>query len=638
MIDASMAFDHLSRQWVWALAGACWRGGIVLGFACAVSLLPLRWPARLQCWLWRAGYLSLFVALCWTMPIDLPLYRQPAARPAGAPPAMFASVPAEPAPQMAEARSVVHDFPAVSSPTPTTPSAAPAPKLAFHPLLHELLFVAWTAVALIQLARLGRAWMAAGRLRKSATAISQVLIKSIASELAQRLGLKRPPLLLAGQTASGPLLLGLRRPAILLPAALLDSCDPDQIRLLLAHELAHLRRRDLLWNWLPAVGGVFFGFHPLVWIARRQWQAAQEMACDEAAIAITQAPAAHYGRMLLFVASQSQPCAAALAGVGAAESRHNLKRRLSAMKHLPNWSRRRLAFAGLVVTLFAVLSIVPWRVVAQEPPPSSAKPSAAPLAPRLPATGPAAATPLGAPSEYQGRIIANTVNLTAPIDGTIQEIKFDDGQPVEKGQVLVQFDDRRQKALLVEAEVKLQTAASKLQLLQAAGASSVSAAALEDAKAAMQMAKAEVEVRQQDVAVTHVMAPFAGRVGIAKAGVGQTLRQGDSITTLVETGAPKVEFDLPESMLGRVRKGQKVRVGFNSRDEVICQGNVYFIAPEVDSNTGTITLRATIKGDADQLIPGRFCIVSLESSPSASEPSSSRSAAPAEPSRLKGSD
>ena len=213
-----------------------------------------------------------------------------------------------------------------------------------------------------------------------------------------------------------------------------------------------------------------------------------------------------------------------------------------------------------------------------------------------------------------GHIIANTVSLTAPIDGTIQEIKFDDGQSVDKGQLLVQFNDQRQKALLAEAEVKLRGAASKLRLFEEA-VNDVSKADLEDAKAAVETGQAELAVRQSDLAACRVLAPFAGRMGIANASPGQTLRQGDSIATLVETGSPKVEFQLPEFLLGKVHRGQSVRVWLpSSRDHPMGEGTIYYIAPQVNSNSGTFTVRANLTGDAEQLVPGRACRVAVEAS------------------------
>ena len=116
------------------------------------------------------------------------------------------------------------------------------------------------------------------------------------ADLASQQCLSRPPPLMRADGIVSPLLLGVRRPAVVLPASLPARCPPGELRLMLAHELAHLRRRDLLWNVLPAAAQAVFWFHPFVWLARREWRLAQEVACDEAAVAATGSRPADYAR------------------------------------------------------------------------------------------------------------------------------------------------------------------------------------------------------------------------------------------------------------------------------------------------------------------------------------------------------
>src|SRR5208282_5737717 len=113
-------------------------------------------------------------------------------------------------------------------------------------------------------------------------------------ELCQWLGLRCRPLLLASAEVRCPLLLGVCRPAVVLPDFLAKGGDIAGLRLILAHELAHCRRRDLLWAWLPAVAEFLFFFHPLVWLARREIRLAQEVACDALAVGSTSASPAVY--------------------------------------------------------------------------------------------------------------------------------------------------------------------------------------------------------------------------------------------------------------------------------------------------------------------------------------------------------
>jgi beta-lactamase regulating signal transducer with metallopeptidase domain len=69
-----------------------------------------------------------------------------------------------------------------------------------------------------------------------------------------------------------PWLEGIHAPAIIFPRSLLAACSRRELRLMLAHELAHLKRRDLQWGWLATAAHALFFFHPLVWIAGGEWR------------------------------------------------------------------------------------------------------------------------------------------------------------------------------------------------------------------------------------------------------------------------------------------------------------------------------------------------------------------------------
>src|SRR5262249_56830663 len=106
---------------------------------------------------------------------------------------------------------------------------------------------------------------------------------------------------------AGPLVAGWARPELALPAALIAALGPEERRMVLAHELAHLKRRDLAWAWLPLGARLLFFFHPLVWLAEIHWRLAQEIACGELALRVTRSPARCYGELLLKVARRRAP-------------------------------------------------------------------------------------------------------------------------------------------------------------------------------------------------------------------------------------------------------------------------------------------------------------------------------------------
>ena len=90
-----------------------------------------------------------------------------------------------------------------------------------------------------------------------------------------------------------PSVIGLMRPLILLPIAALSSLSPGQVEALLAHELAHIRRRDYAVNLLQTVAETLLFFHPAVWWVSSRIREAREHCCDDVAVEVCGEPAAY---------------------------------------------------------------------------------------------------------------------------------------------------------------------------------------------------------------------------------------------------------------------------------------------------------------------------------------------------------
>ncbi|HXJ43211.1 MAG TPA: M56 family metallopeptidase, partial [Bryobacteraceae bacterium] len=103
----------------------------------------------------------------------------------------------------------------------------------------------------------------------------------------------------------GPLVTGIRRPAILLPEDSL-TWQPARRRAVLAHELAHVRRRDPAILFLAHTATVIYWFHPLCWLAAARLRVESERACDDAALRIGLRPSG-YAEQLLDLARLFNP-------------------------------------------------------------------------------------------------------------------------------------------------------------------------------------------------------------------------------------------------------------------------------------------------------------------------------------------
>lgn len=326
--------NTLADGWLDALWNASVQGGAALVVVwCICRFVPRISPA-FKVWLWRIAWLKLLLAFFWSGSIDLPLLVPPL------PPA----APILPAP----VSSISHELPIV-------PAAVIEPSLSAS----SVLFILWLFGIVCCVIHLGYQWNRSARLKRAASRVTNAAL----AEVCSKLGIARLPALRESTAISSPILTGVRRPTIVVPAR---SVANDELRMMLAHELAHLKRRDLLWGWLPAICRTLFFFHPLLWLTRREWLLAQEMACDELALGYAGVSPASYGNMLLELVS-SRP---AFGTLGICETSKNLKRRILAMKTMGIRKSRWLMGAVLALSLTAIL---PWRIVAQEKPEDAAK-------------------------------------------------------------------------------------------------------------------------------------------------------------------------------------------------------------------------------------------------------------------------
>ncbi len=155
--------------------------------------------------------------------------------------------------------------------------------------------------------------------------------------------------LVESSAVRSPLLLGVLQPTIVLPVGL---TDPARLRDILAHELTHARRQDLLFKWFAAFAASVHWFNPLLPFVRREIGRACELACDEAVVR-SLAPSARkqYGETLLLLAANA-PMGSLPLAVTLCEEKESLEERLVS---IVKTHRRTPAAVVLTVGLVLVL-------------------------------------------------------------------------------------------------------------------------------------------------------------------------------------------------------------------------------------------------------------------------------------------
>ena len=126
-------------------------------------------------------------------------------------------------------------------------------------------------------------------------------LNALVAQLAARLGLRRPPRIRVTDRTVSPYVIGLTRPTLVVPSRLLEQIEPAAREALLVHELAHLRRGDLLVRLAQNTARIVFFFWPPVWWVCTRVEGFTEMVCDQWAVSVSSVQPHLYARSLLEV-------------------------------------------------------------------------------------------------------------------------------------------------------------------------------------------------------------------------------------------------------------------------------------------------------------------------------------------------
>lgn len=225
--------NGLAAAWLEALWRASWQGGVGFILVGAICCIFKRLPARARSWLWRLAYLKLLVAFFWATPIDLPLLPATVGPPAVEARFQVAPAPDVDAPSAGSARPAAVGSRTVSA-LAVRAEPAPAAWLLSMWALGVICFGAWT----------WRELRHTRRVERTCRRVRDPMLLKCLSELAQGFRLSSVPVLFVSDAVASPLLLRAWRSAIVLPARLALASTHQHLRLMLAHEMAHVKRFD----------------------------------------------------------------------------------------------------------------------------------------------------------------------------------------------------------------------------------------------------------------------------------------------------------------------------------------------------------------------------------------------------------
>lgn len=209
-----------------------------------------------------------------------------------------------------------------------------------------------------------------------------------------------------------------------------------------------------------------------------------------------------------------------------------------------------------------------------------------------------------------------SIVLTPKVADTIRAIRFDSGQRVRIGQVLVEMSSVEQAADLAEARAASDAAQEELRRYQELyDRGFASQARLDTVRAAADAAQARVNAGGSRIADRTIRAPFAGVVGLRTASPGQFMRPGDQIGTLDDISEIKLDFDVSEAQIARLQPGVQIFAQTAAFPERTFQGVISQVDSRVDPATRTVRVRAMLPNTDEIIRPGMLMTVRVLANP-----------------------
>ena len=265
-------------------------------------------------------------------------------------------------------------------------------------------------------------------------------------------------------------------------------------------------------------------------------------------------------------------------------------------------AKRMIAMLVVVIAFIAVLGLYKYSQIKKAMSQSWSAP------PEAVTTIVARQEPWNATLSAIGTVAAvNGVTVSADLPGVVEQISFDSGRAVGKGDVLVRLDARQERAQLAAADAARDLA--RLSLERKAGLlakAAIPQATYDQAAAEHKQAEARVGEIRAMIDRKTIRAPFAGVLGIREINVGQYLAGGAPIVSLQAVRPAYVNFTVTQQDLGRMTIGSKIEATSDALGGATEVGKIAAVDSVIDEATRNGRVQAIFENRSGKLRPGMF--------------------------------
>ena len=219
-------------------------------------------------------------------------------------------------------------------------------------------------------------WWYLRRLRLASTIEAPTSVIAAFQRISTILGLSRAVTLRLSTAIDSPMTMGTLRAIVLLPLSAVTLLGPEELEVVLAHELAHVRRADFFWNILQTIAETLFFFHPAVWWLSARIRHERELCCDDLALKICPNPIVYAHALVHLEEQRSRHLRFAMALDGH-QSHATLLTRIARilgepMTRIPSRRLRPFSLAAACAGLLVLALPVPHLLASFNPKPQSA--------------------------------------------------------------------------------------------------------------------------------------------------------------------------------------------------------------------------------------------------------------------------
>jgi membrane fusion protein (multidrug efflux system) len=209
-----------------------------------------------------------------------------------------------------------------------------------------------------------------------------------------------------------------------------------------------------------------------------------------------------------------------------------------------------------------------------------------------------------------------SVTLTAKVTEVVRKVRFEDGDRVNQGDVLVELTGQAEVANLREAQAELNETQQQLTRLEPLVESgTIPRAQIDTQRAARDSARARADSIRARLAERVITAPFSGVLGFRQVSDGALVAPGTVIAVLDDTSTIKLDFSVPEVLLATLSAGQSITAKSIAYPDTEFTGVVSSVGSRVDPVTRAVTVRADVPNPEGLIKPGMLMSVELMTRP-----------------------